>query len=161
MDHIHTILVPTDFSDCSRYAFHLAGMLARQAGARMVVVHVKQTLGPMVAYGTMLEGMEPVQDEQKLRDVLEHFRLPDTGVAIEHRLVCGDAVAEILRMAREVGADLVVMGTHGWKGLTRLLMGSVAEKVLRESPCPVVTVKTQERAAPTRPSGQPLAASQR
>jgi nucleotide-binding universal stress UspA family protein len=93
--------------------------------------------------------------------VLDHFRLPEAGITIEHRLVCGDAVDEIVRAARAVDADLIVMGTHGWKGLTRLLMGSVAEKVLRESPCPVVTVKTRVKAAATEPSGQPLAVSQR
>lgn len=149
MDHIHTILVPTDFSDCSRYAFRLAGVLAGDAHARLIVLHVQPTLGSMVAYGTTLEGFEPIQNEAKLREVLEHFRLPESGVVIEHRIVCGDAVEEILRVAREVPADLIVMGTHGWKGLTRLLMGSVAEKVLRDAPCPVVTVKTRVQVVKT------------
>lgn len=146
MDHIHTILVPTDFSDCSRYAFRLAGMLARETKARLVVVHVIQSLGPMVAYGDILEGCQPAEYEGKLRAVLEHFHLPDSTVPVEHRLVHGAAVKEILGTAGEVGADMIVMGTHGWKGLTRLVMGSVAENVLRQAPCPVVTVKTRVKA---------------
>lgn len=151
MDRVHRILVPTDFSDCSRYAFQLAGVLARDHKARLIVLHVKPTLGPMVAYGNVLEGFEPVQSEEKLREVLAHFRLPGSGVAIEHRLVCGDPVAEILHAACEEDVDLIVMGTHGWKGLTRLVMGSVAEKVLRDASCPVVTVKTRVKVPATLP----------
>lgn len=146
MDRIHTILVPTDFSDCSRYAFRLAGMLAREMKARLVVLHVIQSITPMVAYGNILEGHQPAEYEGKLREVLAHFLLPASDVPTEHRLVRGDAIAEILRTARDVHADMIVMGTHGWKGLTRLVMGSVAEKVLREAPCPVVTVKTRVKA---------------
>jgi nucleotide-binding universal stress UspA family protein len=66
----------------------------------------------------------------------------DPAVKIEHRLAEGDPAREILRVARETGCDLIVMGTHGWTGLGRLLMGSVAEQVVRKATCPVLTVKT-------------------
>src|SRR5262249_7953655 len=80
----------------------------------------------------------------------------------------GDPGREILRAARETGADLIVMGTHGRTGLTRLLTGSVAEKVLRKAPCPVLTVKTavpKKTPAPAVPvdepaEGRPIAADQ-
>jgi len=60
----------------------------------------------------------------------------------------GDVATEILRLAQETGSDLIVMGTHGRTGLARLLMGSVAEQVVRKAPCPVLTVKTPFPAAP-------------
>lgn len=146
MDRSHTILVPTDFSDCSRYAFRLAGILARQAKARLVVLHVIQSVGPMAAQGN--NGNPLARYEAKLRAVLGHFHLPDSAVLVEHRLEHGDAVEKILEAARDVHADVIVMGTHGWKGMTRWVMGSVAEQVLRESPCPVITVKTRVQAHP-------------
>jgi len=62
-------------------------------------------------------------------------------VRAERRLAEGDAVEETLRVAQEANADLIVMGTHGWTGLGRLLMGSVAEQVVRRASCPVLTVK--------------------
>jgi nucleotide-binding universal stress UspA family protein len=67
---------------------------------------------------------------------------PGPSVLVERRLEEGDPIGEILRAAAEVPCDLIVMGTHGRTGLARLLMGSVAEEVVRKAPCPVVTVKT-------------------
>jgi len=84
---------------------------------------------------------DPDGDLREARVRLE--RLPVTGenVRAERQLVEGDPVSEILRVAREMPADLIVMGTHGRTGLERLLMGSVAEEVLRKATCPVLTVK--------------------
>jgi nucleotide-binding universal stress UspA family protein len=65
-------------------------------------------------------------------------------VNVEHQLKAGDAVAEILSMARHLPCDLIVLGTHGRTGLDRLLMGSVAEQIVRKAPCPVLTVKTPQ-----------------
>jgi universal stress protein A len=138
---IRTILHPTDFSDCSRYAFRVAGMLAREQGARLVVLHVKLTLGPLVAYGEALADLEPEGSPERLLEVLHRLRLSDPEVQVEHRLVEGQGADEILRRAEELGADLIVMGTHGRTGLGRLLMGSVAGEVVRNARCPVVTVK--------------------
>ena len=138
---IRTILHPTDFSDCSRYAFRLAGMLAREQGARLIVLHVKPTLGPMVAYGEALTELEPEGSQEKLLEVLHRLRLSDPKVQVEHRLVEGQGAEQILRQADEIGADLIVMGTHRRSGLGRLLMGSVAGEVVRNARCPVITVK--------------------
>jgi nucleotide-binding universal stress UspA family protein len=82
------------------------------------------------------------------------------GVEAERRLEEGDPVEAILRVAEEIGADLIVMGTHGRTGLSRLFMGSVAEQVLRRAPCPVLTLKSPFAAtvaAPAEAAAVPLA----
>ena len=159
MSPIHTILHPTDFSDCSRYAFRLAGMLARQQSARLVVLHVNPTLGSMVAYDEALAELEPEGSQEKLLEILHRLRVSDPKVQVEHRLVDGDGAQEILRVAGEVRADLIVMGTHGRTGLGRLLMGSVAGEILRNAQCPVVTVKIPHTVsqATQSPAAEPAA----
>ena len=136
---IKTVLYATDFSPNSETAFGLACALARDYGAKLVIQHVIMppsalAYREMVLRGELNEGFEAI--EKKLRAV----RPRDTGLAVEHRLTQGDAAQEILRLAGEVKADLVIMGTHGRTGLGRL-MGSVAEKVVRQAPCPVLTLK--------------------
>ena len=136
---IHTIVHPTDFSEQSEHAFRLACSLARDYGARLIIVHVAEA--PIIAYG---EGVVPPNPEElraAAREQLEQFQAPYANVRVERRLEEGDAAGEILRVAEEVHADLIVMGTHGRTGLERLLMGSVAEKVVRGAVCPVVTTK--------------------
>jgi hypothetical protein len=73
-------------------------------------------------------------------------------MTVEYRLVEGEPVREILRAARETACDLIVTGTHGRSGLDRLLMGSVAEQLLRKAPCPVLTVKARDPEAATVPA---------
>jgi nucleotide-binding universal stress UspA family protein len=134
---IHTILHPTDFSDRSEHAFRVACALARDYDARLVVLHVDNL--PLALYGDALAMPRPDDYQDRLREQLNDLRAP--GVEVEHRLNEGNPVTEILGAAEEVNADLVVMGTHGRTGLGRLLMGSVAEQVLRQAPCPVLTVR--------------------
>jgi nucleotide-binding universal stress UspA family protein len=137
---LHTLLHPTDFSDRSEFGFGLACSLARDYGARLVVLHVASA--PTVVYG---EGIVPPDPEDFLaeaKESLDQIEAPAEGVQLERRLEEGDPAAEIVRVAKEIGADLIVMGTHGRTGLGRLLMGSVAERVLRQAPCPVLTVRT-------------------
>ena len=135
---IQTILFPTDFSDHSERALELARALARDYGARLVLLHVAAP--PELASEAALVfrvWFEQAELKRKLRRlVAAHANLRP-----EHCFEQGDAAAEILRVAREERADLIVMGTHGRTGLGRLLMGSVAEQVLRRAPCPVLTVK--------------------
>lgn len=149
MSYLRTILFPTDFFDCSRYAFRLARSLTIEQGARLVIVHVMPTRGPMVSSEAVLESLQPEQIQEKLREALQRCRVPGHKVCVERRLVSGDAAEQIVRLAREVGCDLIVMGTHGRTGLRRLLMGSVAADVLKNAPCPVVLVKTPRHAAAT------------
>jgi nucleotide-binding universal stress UspA family protein len=139
MKRLRTILVPTDFSDCSRQAFHLAAMLARDQHARLVVLHVNPEVDPLEVC------RQPIDFREQLRHRLDEFRLPESHVPVEHRLVDGEPSPEILKLAEEIGCDLIVMGSHGRRGLGRLVLGSVAEQVLRHAHCPVVTIR--ERAA--------------
>jgi len=137
---IRTILYPTDFSESSRSAFHHACSLARDGGAHLVVLHVMPPPVTFNGEGVLLPP--PVQDWDRMQERLQQVTAPDPKVHLEHRLAQGDASSEILWVAKELKCDLMVMGTHGRTGLGRLLMGSVAEQVLRRAPCPVLTVKT-------------------
>lgn len=136
---VHTILHPTDFSDRSQYAFWLACALARDYGARLIVLHVV-TL-PTVIYGEGVVLLDPGEQRAAAQERLDQLQVPRGDVRAERWLAEGGAVEEILRVAQETSTDLIVMGTHGRTGLGRLLMGSVAEQVVRKASCPVLTVK--------------------
>jgi nucleotide-binding universal stress UspA family protein len=137
---IRTILHPTDFSEQSENAFHLACALSRDHGARIVALHV--AVRPTIAYGEGVVVPDPPDFLDEVRGRLDRVQAPAGDVRVDRRLEEGDPAMETLRVAREIGADLIVMGTHGRTGFARLLMGSVAEEVVRKSDCPVLTVKT-------------------
>src|SRR5262245_5585112 len=151
---LRTLLHPTDFEAHSMHAFWLASALARDYGARLVLLHV--VAAPTVVYG---EGVVP-DNVTALRDAawarLGTLPTPGGNVRVERRVEEGHAAEATLRVAKEEHADLVVMGTHGRTGLGRLLMGSVAERVLREAECPVLTVKATVSVVEAAP--QPAAA---
>jgi len=146
---IHTILHPTDFSERSGHALRVACALARDYGARLVVLHAAET--PTVAFA---EGFIPPDPEEPIRAARQEFEqleIPATGTPIERRFEIGDATEMILQAAHEVQADLIVMGTHGRTGLRRLLMGSVAEQIVRRATCPVLTMTAPFVAAELAP----------
>jgi nucleotide-binding universal stress UspA family protein len=145
---IHTILFPTDFSEQAQQAFSLASSLARDCGARLVVLHVA---APPVSHEKLEADRNPGEYYGVLWDALRQLRAPEDNVPVEHRLEEGDPAAEVLSVAKETKAGLIVMGTHGRTGLSRLLMGSVAEHVMRQAPCPVLTVKTPLSETATKP----------
>lgn len=134
-----TILHPTDFSEHSEFAFRLACALARDYNARLVLLHVIPP--PMVIYAggpVPAETWPSVEEvEKKLRQLEAHAH----RVRVESQVMEGDPVDMILRAAEETQSDVIVMGTHGRTALARLLLGSVAESVLRKAPCPVLTAK--------------------
>lgn len=143
------ILFPTDFSHTGDSALELATTLARERGAKLLIVHVEE---PPAAYGAgeMYYGMpDPVTDD--LRKMLEQVAPPDPQVPCERRLITGDPATAIASLAQDEGVELIVMGTHGRTGLMRLLMGSVAEAVVRRAPCPVLTLRqpSAPESAPT------------
>jgi|SRR6516164_6028758 nucleotide-binding universal stress UspA family protein len=151
---IKTILVATDFSPMSEHAFGFAGALARDYGARLVVVHVVRP--PAAVYAeTAVFVTEP--DFSAAREALAKLRTP--GVDVDHRLLEGEPGSSIVELAREIKCDLIVMGTHGRGGIVRVLLGSVAEEVLRKAPCPVLTVKATVAvpAAATEPAHEAAA----
>jgi nucleotide-binding universal stress UspA family protein len=133
------IIFPTDFSEASHHALQWATSLARDSGAALVIVHVEE---PPMAYGGG-EMYYPLDEPNRehLQQSLSEVQPTDPMVPCIHKLLSGDPAAAIAQVAESEGADLIVMGTHGRTGLTRLLMGSVAEAVVRKAPCPVLTVK--------------------
>jgi len=154
---IRVILHPTDFSVDSEAALKLARWLARDHGARLIVLHVA-TL-EILTDGTGAVEVDPRVYRDALEDLRRRIDGPDLKHPVETLLRSGFAPEVIIETAEEVGSNLIVMGTHGRTGLTRLLMGSVAEKVLPKANCPVLIVKAARGiSAPTsdRPAEQVL-----
>ena len=135
---LRTILHPTDFSEPSDYAFQLACALARDYEARLLVLHV---VPPPLFHGEVVARREETGFYEDLWELLEQRRPTDANVQVEHYLEDGDPAEMIVQLAWDEGCDLIVMGTHGRTGLGRLLMGSVAEQVMRRAACPVLTVR--------------------
>jgi nucleotide-binding universal stress UspA family protein len=135
MLQMNIILHPTDFSIHSDRAFRLGCSLARDHGARLIVLHV----APPAVYGLAF-AQTPEYDE--LWKKLHEIRVPELPIPLDYRLRYGHAVDEILRVAREAACDLIVMGTHGRSGFSRVLTGSVTEAVVRRAPCHTLAVKT-------------------
>jgi len=143
---IRTILHPTDFSSGSRCAWEMACALARDYGARLMLVYVEPPLASLAKFGAV--SPEPTNWGVLQRQLAE-IEATDDGLTIVRTVLVGDEAEEINRFAKENQVDLIVMGTHGRTGLSRLLMGSVAESVLREAPCPVMTIKSPMKAPAT------------
>ncbi|HEV3204968.1 MAG TPA: universal stress protein [Gemmataceae bacterium] len=154
---IHTILHPTDFSKASEFALQMASALARDYGARLVVLHVAQV--PTMIYSEGIIPPDPEMFYQQEKDQLQRLQIKSANVRAERRFEKGDPDTTILDVAQEIKADMIVMGTHGRRGLTRVLMGSVAEQVVRRATCPVLTVRipVPERVLTTKPVEQPAA----
>ena len=132
------ILQPTDFSEPSDYAFRLACSLARDYGACLTVLHV---VLPPLGSAEVEAHRHPESYFAGIWKELRRYQSPAENVSLEHRLEQGDPAREILRVAQEIGADLIVLGTHGRRGVARALLGSVAEQVVRRASCSVLTVK--------------------
>jgi nucleotide-binding universal stress UspA family protein len=140
------ILVPTDFSETADRALDYAIALAAKLGARIHVLHVigipalgVPELGVALT-STMIDSL--VRDNQAALDRLvdKHRSQATFGETV---LRTGDARDTILQAAGEVHADLIVIGTHGRRGISRALLGSVAEAIVRTAPCPVLTVRVK------------------
>ncbi|MFL5329970.1 MAG: universal stress protein [Gemmataceae bacterium] len=135
MFHIKKILYPTDFSSYSNQAYFHAVALAETHHASLTILYV----------------FNPAWEDHDDRDLpteqaywqgqLEQIRPSNAEIPVEHVLVQGDPGVEIPKYAAEANIDMVVMGTHGRTGRERMLMGSVAEKTLRNAPCSVLVVK--------------------
>ena len=124
--NIRRILFPTDFSDASNVAGRAAVALARQVGANLTILYVVPPVtdpAPSAGLGALAAELAP-------------------GMAVKTETVSGIPARKIAEYARRQGTDLIVMGSHGRTGLSRALLGSVAEAVVRRSPCPVLIVPT-------------------
>jgi nucleotide-binding universal stress UspA family protein len=145
MIEIQRILCPVDFSDHSRRALDHAIAIARWYGSRVTVLRVFSP-APVAAMGPGPMVFEPIvltpgDRDQLLADVKAFADAESApGITIDAVVREGNVAGEILEQATSMGADLLVIGTHGRSGFERLLLGSVAEKVLRKATCPVMTV---------------------
>jgi universal stress protein A len=146
--NLQRILFPTDFSLQSQPALELATALAREAGAKLLIVHVQEPPIELVAEGAYgFSELHP--DKQAIEAQLKQIVPADAAVPYEHHVLFGSPAAEIVQLAKHENVDLIVMSTHGRTGLMHLLMGSVAEAVLRRAPCPVITLRAGAEGAAT------------
>lgn len=143
-----TILCPIDFSPCSDEAVVHAAALARANGAEIALLHV--TAVP-AAYEDGIPIYSPYAETlAKDREALRAYPSPE-GVEVSKHHRIGEPADEILAFATERNVELIVMGTHGRKGLGRWLFGSVAEKVVRQATCPVLTYRATPAVASQEP----------
>jgi nucleotide-binding universal stress UspA family protein len=143
------ILVPVDFSASSELQVRIARDLARASDGALILLHVRD---PFIGPDGLLLPASAIDDGPEFDLQLEAMKLDlvrEGGVAVETRCVTGSPVSQIIDLVAEQGVDLIVMGTHGRTGLRHLIMGSVAEHVVRAAPCPVLTIKL---ARPVPPS---------
>jgi len=148
---IKKVLVPIDFSKCSTHAARKAVELVKSFGAQVDLLHVLE-----LPHYVIPDVMVTVPGEEKksltefahgeaAKDIEKLLaELADSGVKVNTRLKSGYPREEILAAAEEGEYDLVVMGTHGRRGLSHLFLGSVAEQVVRRASCPVLTIRSPE-----------------
>lgn len=140
---VQRLLVPVDFSDCSLEALEYAVQVGKQFKAVVTILHVLEP----VSYGldfTLRHAGEDRQVRNRVESCLSEFArlLVSQGLTTQHEVRGGTPRDSILDCARERESDLIVMGTHGRRGLSHLATGSVAEAVLRRAPCPVLSVRS-------------------
>lgn len=145
MKPFQKILVATDFSPHSALALQLAADLSRRYDASVTLVHVYEPVVYAVPEGYQL-FTEPQLEElfvalQKQLAEQKQAALAAGALRVETQLSKGFAASEICALAEQGRFDLIVLGTHGRKGLSHVVLGSVAERVLRTAPCPVLTVR--------------------
>lgn len=144
MPQLQKIVCALDLSEHSKVVADYATMLAKMSGASIVAVYAAPTLTQYTGFhvppntidsfvGEIVSGAEKAMSTF----VAEHF----PGVDVKSEVVVGYAAEEILALAENEKADIIVMGTHGRKGIDRILFGSVAEKVVKNSPLPVLTIR--------------------
>jgi len=142
------ILVPTDFSSHADQALRTAGDLAQRYEAAITIVHTYEPMAYTLPDGYVLlspqQHADVLTEFSKLLAAAKSTALAAGAGKVDIEQLQGIAANEIVEHARAGGFDLIVMGTHGRKGLSHALLGSVAERVLRHAPCPVLVVKAAE-----------------
>ncbi len=145
MKPIKKILFPTDFSDNSNYAFDYALDLSRKFGARLYILHVIHELIDTTGYYIPNISLDQLQGDlvKGAEEMMGKFIKEKTGDFSDYETmnIIGLPHLEVLNIAKDKDIDMIVMGTHGRSGIDRVLFGSVAEKVVKKAPCPVLTVR--------------------
>ena len=144
---IKTILYPTDFSEYAEHAEAYAVELARKFGAEVLIVHVVPILTYPIDYAVTL-NMDTMDQEvrKKGRERLKAYReeIAAQGVNADSEFCIGDPFTKIVEVAKRREVDLIVMATHGYGPVKHLLLGSTAERVVCNAPCPVLTIRHPE-----------------
>ena len=162
MPKLERVLVPVDFSPCAGAALDYAAFLAEPFGVPLDILHVIRT-PPATPGAQMMVDLSGknrqsfrefarAQAEKEMQGFLGNAGLP-ASIELNTRFELGEPWRVILQVAEELETDLIVMGTKGRTGLKHLIMGSVAEKVVRRGPCAVLAVR-DERACPIEPEEQ-------
>jgi universal stress protein A len=151
MSRIKRLLVPTDFSPTSEIAFNYALDMAAREAASIHLLHVIDDVSLATVYPDGVYVEPPVREEQLIGEAQSHLdtvaaACANAGIPATTQVVVGRASACITAEASTRGSDLIVMGTHGRSGFAHLMLGSVAERVVRAAPCPVLTVRDSTRA---------------
>ena len=144
MPTIRRILFPTDFSERAAAAWSYARMMSENFSAELVLLHVLQEPMAMLPESSLAVAPPAVNLVELTRSAeqgLDQLRVDPPGTIGERLVRNGPPAEEIVRYAREMEADLIVLGTHGRTGIAHALLGSVAERVVRKAPCPVMTVR--------------------
>ena len=157
MNLYRTILAATDFSPTSDAAFEEALRLAESSGAALIVAHVSEApLSLTISYGgPELYQAAEMAERKAAQDRLERLTeaAGERGVSAMWLLEQGFVSDEIVEAARREKADLIVMGTHGRRGVARVVLGSVAARVVATAPCPVLTVRSDRTQLQAQPKG--------
>ena len=149
MIQLKRVLVPVDFSEFGKHALRYGCEFARRFGAELHLLNVVEDIYPMVPEAGMLlpsQGDYLAELQGSSQKALE--QMPEENWAqgipdVIRHVEAGTPFLEVIRYAKEHDIDLIVIGTHGRSGLVHVLMGSVAEKIVRKSPCPVLTVRPE------------------
>ncbi len=141
---LQKILVPTDFSDCSMHALEYALSMAELFRARLILLHVVEPAVCPENYMAVSPGFDDTNQSlmETARERLDTICRKRIGgrISSETLVRMGHAYSEIGDTAKAMGADLIVIATHGFTGLKQVLLGSTTERVIRHAPCPVLTV---------------------
>lgn len=149
MFDIKTIVVPTDFSKISFSAFEYARDMAEKMNAEIHLIHVMEKTPPLLTgqYSGTTEEEKLISMEKDLRSRLSETAetlTEDSNIRIIEVFRIGTDYEEIVNYSKEINGDLIVIATHGRTGIFHTLLGSVAEKVIRFSKCPVLVISPQE-----------------
>lgn len=144
------IMVATDFSPTSKEALEYGRMLAERVGASLHLLHVCEQPAMAAAWSegysmTITDLQEALK--KVATDRIASLIVPSWTVPVTTEVVCGLPAQMIVEVARARGVSLIVMGTHGYSGINHLLLGSIAERVVRTASCPVLTVRGAEEPA--------------
>jgi nucleotide-binding universal stress UspA family protein len=137
---VKKVLVPVDFSENSKKILEAAGYFSGVCQAQLHVVFVVQSFDDYSGFFVPHMPVAKFEEEmvQAAEQKMEKFLADQKD--IQAKVLVGDVAEEIIRHAEDSGMDMIIMGTHGYKGLEKVMFGSVAEKVVRSSPCPVLTI---------------------